>query len=101
MHRVFTVWPPGGWGTAMTTESLTYFEPGDRLGTSPEAARSLTRRFAAAPQAGNDGKVRIIVDLAEIQYAPHRADADRACDARSGKELSRSECGSRPRRFRA
>jgi hypothetical protein len=32
--RVVTVWPPGGWGTAMTTESLTYSELGDRLARS-------------------------------------------------------------------
>ena len=63
-----TVWPPGGWGTAMTTESLTYSELGDRLGTSPEAARSLTRRLRLPRKPGNDGKARVIVDLAEIQY---------------------------------
>ena len=52
----------------MTTESLTYSELGDRLGTSPEAARSLTRRLRLPRKPGNDGKVRVIVDLAEIQY---------------------------------
>ena len=66
--RVVTVWPPGGWGTAMTTESLTYSELGDRLGSSPEAARSLARRLRLPRKPGNDGKVRVIVDLAEIQY---------------------------------
>ena len=54
----------------MTTESLTYSELADRLGTSPEAARSLTRRLRLPRKPGNDGKVRIIVDLAEIQYTP-------------------------------
>jgi hypothetical protein len=68
LRRVVTVWPPGGWGTAMITESLTYSELGDRLGTSPEAARSLTRRLRLPRKPGNDGKVRVIVDLAEIQY---------------------------------
>ena len=68
--RVVTVRPPGGWGTAMTTESLTYSELGDRLGSSPEAARSLARRLRLLRKPGNDGKVRVIVDLAEIHYRP-------------------------------
>ena len=54
----------------MSTESLTYTELGDRLGASPEAARSLARRLRLPRKPGNDGKVRIIVDLAEIQYTP-------------------------------
>src|ERR1700722_11899349 len=54
----------------MSTESLTYTELGARLGASPEAARSLARRLRLPRQPGNDGKVRIIVDLAEIQYTP-------------------------------
>jgi hypothetical protein len=54
----------------MSTESLTYTELGDRLGTSPEAARSLARRLRLLRKPGNDGKVRVIVDLAEIQYTP-------------------------------
>jgi hypothetical protein len=60
----------GRWGTAMSTESLTYSELGDRLGASPEAARSLARRLRLPRKPGNDGKVRIIADLAEIQYTP-------------------------------
>jgi len=54
----------------MTTESLTYSELGDRLGRSPEAARSLARRLRLVRKPGNDGKVRVIVDLADIQYKP-------------------------------
>ena len=54
----------------MTTESLTYSELGDRLGSSPEAARSLARRLRLLRKPGNDGKVRVIVDLAEIHYKP-------------------------------
>jgi hypothetical protein len=54
----------------MATESLTYSELGDRLGSSPEAARSLARRLRLLRKPGNDGKVRVIVDLAEIQYKP-------------------------------
>jgi hypothetical protein len=54
----------------MTTESLTYSELGERLGSSPEAARSLARRLRLVRKPGNDGKVRVIVDLADIQYKP-------------------------------
>ena len=54
----------------MSIESLTYAELGDRLGASPEAARSLARRLRLSRRPGNDGKVRITVDLAEIQYKP-------------------------------
>ena len=54
----------------MGIESLTYAELGDRFGTSPEAARSLARRLRLPRSPGNDGKVRITVDLAEIQYKP-------------------------------
>jgi hypothetical protein len=54
----------------MTTESLTYSELGDRLGSSAEAARSLARRLRLVRKPGNDGKVRVFVDLAEIQYRP-------------------------------
>jgi hypothetical protein len=56
----------------MSIESLTYAELGDRLGASPEAARSLVRRLRLPRRPGNDGKVRVTVDLAEIQYKPLR-----------------------------
>jgi hypothetical protein len=67
---VVTMWSPGGRGTVMASESLTYSELGERLGTSTEAARSLARRVRLLRKPGNDGKVRVIVDLAEIQYKP-------------------------------
>jgi hypothetical protein len=54
----------------MAAECLTYSELGNRLGSSPEAARSLARRLRLLRKQGNDGKVRVIVDLAEIQYRP-------------------------------
>ena len=57
----------------MTTESLTYSELGERLGSSPEAARSLARRLRLLRKPADDGKVRVIVDLAEIQYKPPSA----------------------------
>ena len=72
----------------MTTESLTYSELGERLGSSPEAARSLARRLRLVRKPGNDGKVRVTVDLAEIQHKPApsrppdgpRADIDALAD---------------------
>jgi hypothetical protein len=87
--------------TPMSIKSLTYAELGDRLGTSAEAARSLTRRLRLPRKPGNDGKVRITVDLAEIQYKPlparsaggRRADTD-ALNARIEQleaELARVE----------
>jgi hypothetical protein len=54
----------------MTTESLTYSELSERLGSSPEAARSLARRLRLVRKPGNDGKVRVIIDLAEVRYTP-------------------------------
>ena len=57
-------------GTPMSIESLTYAELGDRLGASPEAARSLARRLRLPRRPGNDDKVRVTVDLGEIQYKP-------------------------------
>jgi len=54
--------------TAMGVESLTYIDLADRLGTTPEAARSLVRRLRLPRYAGNDGKVRVNVDLTDIQY---------------------------------
>ena len=52
----------------MRIECLTYAELGDRLGTSPEAARSLARRLRLPRKPGNDGKARVTVDLTEVQY---------------------------------
>jgi hypothetical protein len=57
-------------GDPMGIESLTYAQLGDRFGVSPEAARSLARRLRLPRRPGNDGKVRITFDLAEIQYKP-------------------------------
>src|SRR5262245_3267863 len=60
-------------GTYVGVESLTYPELAGRLGTSREAARSLVRRLRLPRQTGNDGTVRVNVDLAEIQHKPlHR-----------------------------
>ena len=61
------------YGEPMSIESLTYAELGDRLGASPEAARSLARRLRL-PKSRQS----------EIQYKPlparspggHRSDVD-------------------------
>src|SRR5215831_2130454 len=54
----------------MTTESLTYADLAGRLGTTPEAARSLVRRWRLPRMKGNDGKARVTVDLNDFQYKP-------------------------------
>jgi hypothetical protein len=64
-------------GTPMRIECVTYAELGDRLGTSPEAARSLARRLRLPRKPGNDGKARVTVDLTEIQYKPPRTRSPR------------------------
>jgi hypothetical protein len=68
----------------MGVESLTYSDLADRLGTTPEAARSLVRRLRLSRHTGNDGKVRVTIDLSDVQYrrlparspAGHRADIE-------------------------
>ena len=47
----------------MSIESLTYADLSGRLGTSYEAARSLVRRLRLPRQMGNDGTVRVNIDL--------------------------------------
>jgi hypothetical protein len=54
----------------MSIESLTYTDLAGRLGTSPEAARSLVRRLRLSRQMANDGTVRVNVDLSDIRYRP-------------------------------
>ena len=79
----------------MSTESLTYADLADRLGTTQEAARSLVRRLRLPRMKGNDGKARVNVDLNDFQYKPmparkrdgHRADTVEALQA----ELARIE----------
>ena len=68
----------------MSCESLTYADLADRLGTTSEAARALVRRLKLPRQPGNDGKMRITVDVADLEYKPlparspggHRGDTD-------------------------
>jgi hypothetical protein len=54
----------------MPVEMLNYRDLGQRLGTSPEAARALSKRLRLRRQLGNDGKTRVAVDFAEISHKP-------------------------------
>ena len=54
----------------MAVEVLTYADLGQRLGCSPEAARSLVKRLHLPRQRANDGKTLVTVDLAEIEHKP-------------------------------
>ena len=54
----------------MPVEMLTYAALGARLKISPEAARSLARRFRLPRSLSDDGKARVSVDLAEIRHTP-------------------------------
>ncbi len=49
-------------------EHLTYAELAERLGVSAEAARALVKRLRLQRQRGNDGKARVVVDLADVQH---------------------------------
>ena len=69
-NRGGRLWPSTLMGDPMSIESLDICELGDRLGASPEAARSVARRLRLPRRPGNEGKVRITVDLAEIRYKP-------------------------------
>ena len=87
----------------MSTESLTYSELGDWLGASPEAARSLARRLRLPRKPGNDGKMRVVVDLAEIQYTPlsTRSPGGQQADIDGWKAQAPVCCGRQPsKRFR-
>jgi hypothetical protein len=47
----------------MEPEWLTYAEVADRLGVTPEAARSRAKRSGWRRQAGNDGRAKVLVAL--------------------------------------
>ena len=54
----------------MPVEMLSYADLAARLGTTPEAARSLAKRLRLPRSRSNDGKALVSVDLAEIQHKP-------------------------------
>ena len=64
----------------MATESLTYAALGRRLGVSHHAARALARRLRLPRQKANDGRVMIMVDMAEIEHKPKPAAARSPAD---------------------
>ena len=61
----------------MPVEMLTYAALGARLKISPEAARSLARRFRLPRSLSDDGMALVSVDLSEIRHTP-RPSRDRA-----------------------
>jgi hypothetical protein len=61
----------------MPVEMLTYAALGARLKISPEAARSLTRRFRLPRSLSDDGMALVSVDLSGIRHTP-RPPRDRA-----------------------
>src|SRR5262245_2788263 len=56
----------------MPIEQLTYQEFADRLHTTPEGARALTKRRNLQRLPGNDGKTRVMVDFTELRHTPLR-----------------------------
>jgi len=54
----------------MPVEMLTYAALGARLKISPEAARSLARRFRLPRSLSDDGMALVSVDLSEIRHTP-------------------------------
>jgi hypothetical protein len=51
-------------------ESITYAALAERLSCSAEAARALAKRKRWRRELGNDGKARVMADLAEINRTP-------------------------------
>src|SRR3712207_3519146 len=68
---------------SMAEEWLTYAELGRRLGISAAAARHRVSRMNLRRQVGNDGRARVLVDLAELEFNPPQAPAERQPSARS------------------
>ena len=54
----------------MSVEMLSYAALGARLKISPEAARSLARRFRLPRSLSDDGMALVSVDLSEIRHTP-------------------------------
>ncbi len=83
----------------MPVEMLSYRDLGQRLGTSSEGARSLSKRLRLVRQRGNDGKTLVRVDFSEINHKPklvrspagQRADAERSVEYADGLEAKITE----------
>jgi hypothetical protein len=54
----------------MPTEAMTYDQLANLWGVSREAARKKVEGLHLPRQPGNDGKVRVMIDLVEVQHQP-------------------------------
>lgn len=54
----------------MPTQLMTYAELAEVWGVSREAARKKVEGLRLPRQTGNDGKARVMIDLAEVQHQP-------------------------------
>jgi hypothetical protein len=61
----------------MPTKQLTYAELADVWGVSPEAARKKVEGLRLPRQPGNDGKVRVLIDLDDVQHRPQKPKSTR------------------------
>jgi hypothetical protein len=62
----------------MSTEQLTYSQIAERLGVTTEAARAIVKRHRLPRSPGNDGKVLVSIDLADIRHKPLPARSPRS-----------------------
>ena len=70
----------------MGVEQLTYAEIASRLGVTSEAARAIVKRHRLPRSPGNDGKVLVSIDLADLRHRPLPARSPRRhqpCPTRS------------------
>jgi hypothetical protein len=58
---------------AESTEQLTYAQIADRLGRSPDAARTLVARRGLPRARGSDGKILVTINFQELHYQPQSA----------------------------
>ncbi|WP_144769223.1 hypothetical protein [Methylobacterium dankookense] len=61
----------------MPTKQLTYAELAAVWGVSSEAARKKVEGLRLPRQPGNDGKVRVLIDLDDVQHRPQKPKSDR------------------------
>lgn len=61
----------------MPTKQLTYAELAAVWGVSSEAARKKVEGLRLPRQPGNDGKVRVLIDLDDVQHRPLKPKSDR------------------------
>ena len=61
----------------MSTKQMTYAELAAVWGVSSEAARKKVEGLRLPRSTGNDGKVRVMIDLGEVQHRPAKSRSDR------------------------